>query len=632
MYKRVGMLAAGIAVVIVLLLSINVLSSTALRSARVDLTENQLYTLSEGTKAVLAKIEEPVTLRLYFSKEQAADYPHIMAYYQRVEELLLEYAHHAGGKLTLETLDPEPFTETEDRAVAYGLQGAPSRSGDLLYFGLAGSNTLGDEEIIPFFDTSKEAYLEYDLSKIVHQLSNPGKITVGLLSSLPIEGGPSNPFMGQAEEPWFVVDHLRQLFEVRTLMPGAGEIPDDVGVLVVVHPKDLPEATLYAIDQFVLGGGKVIAFVDPYCEADQPPADPQNPLSAMMAPRASTLGPLFDAWGVELVAEQLAADRANALSVTWNNRGRPEPIDYVLYEQLGPEQFNTSEVASRDLGLIRLGTPGFLRPIPEAKTAMTMLVQTSAEAMQIPVSSIQFSPDPPRLLAEFAPTGTPFTLAARISGPASSAFPAGRPQGEPEEGEVAPDPLEGHRASAEEIHVVVVADADLLADQWWVRLQDFAGLRLASKTADNGDFLVNLIDQMQGSTDLISLRSRGVSAYPFEVVEELRREAEQAFRAEERELVQREDETTRRLTELQSQKDGESLLMLSPEQEAEIQRLRDDMIATRTRLREVRHDLDKDVEALGTRLKLLNIAAVPGLVLVFALGMVVLKANKRSKA
>lgn len=631
MFKRVGILAAGIAIVIVLLLSISVLSGTALRAARVDLTENKLYTLSEGTRAVLAKLEEPVALRLYFSKDQAADYPHILSYYQRVEELLLEYVHHAGGKLTLESLDPEPFTETEDRAVAYGLRGLPA-GGELIYFGLAGSNTLGDEEIIPFFDTSKEAYLEYDLSKLVHQLSNPGKVTVGMLSSLSIEGGPSNPFMGPAADPWFVVDHLRQLFEVRTLMPGAGEIPEDVGVLVLVHPKDLPEVTLYAIDQFVLGGGKVIAFVDPYCEADQPPADPQNPLSAMMAPRASSLGALFDAWGVELVAEQLAADRANALSVTWNNRGRPEPIAYVLYEQLGPEQFNADELASRDLAAIRLGTPGFLRPIPEAKTSLTMLLETSAEAMQIPVSSIQFSPDPPKLLAEFEPTGTPFTLAARISGPADSAFPAGRPLGEPEEGEVAPDPMEGHRASSEEIHVVVVADADLLADQWWIRLQDFAGLRLANKTADNGDFLVNLIDQMQGSTDLISLRSRGVSAYPFTVVEALRREAEQAFHAEEQALVEREDETNRRLQELQSQKDGESLLMLSPEQEAEIERLREEMIATRTRLREVRHDLDKDVEALGTRLKLLNIAAVPGLVLVFALGMVVLKANKRSKA
>ena len=371
MFKRVGMLAAGIALVIVLLLSISVLSGTALRAARMDLTENKLYTLSEGTRAVLAKLEEPVALRLYFSKDQAADYPHILSYYQRVEELLLEYVHHAGGKLTLESLDPEPFTETEDRAVAYGLRGAPSGAGELIYFGLAGSNTLGDEEIIPFFDTSKEAYLEYDLSKLVHQLSNPGKITVGMLSSLPIEGGPSNPFMGPAADPWFVVDHLRQLFEVRTLMPGAGEIPDDIGVLVLVHPKDLPEVTLYAIDQFVLGGGKVIAFVDPYCEADQPPADPQNPLAAMMAPRASSLGALFDAWGVELVAEQLAADRASALSVTWNNRGRPEPIDYVLYQQLGPEQFNADELASRDLAAIRLGTPGFLRPIPEAKTALT---------------------------------------------------------------------------------------------------------------------------------------------------------------------------------------------------------------------------------------------------------------------
>jgi ABC-type uncharacterized transport system involved in gliding motility auxiliary subunit len=352
----------------------------------------------------------------------------------------------------------------------------------------------------------------------------------------------------------------------------------------------------------------------------------------MMAPRASTLGPLFDAWGVELVAEQLAADRKNALPVTWNNRGRPERVDYVLYQRLGAEEFNASEVASRDLASIMLGTPGFLRPIPEAKTALTMLLQTSEEAMQVPVSSIQFQADPAKLLAEFAPTGTPFTLAARLSGPADSAFPAGRPVGEPAEGETPPDPLAGHRASAEEIHVVVVADADLLADQWWVRLQDLFGMRIAQKTADNGDFLINLIDTMQGSTDLISLRSRGISDYPFTVVEELRMEAEQAFRDEERALVQSQEDTNRRLTELQSQKDEGSLLMLSPEQEAEIERLQQEMLATRKRLREVRYDLNKDVEALGTRLKLLNVAAVPALVLVFAVGMAVSKANRRSKA
>ena len=632
MLKQIGLLTAGIAAVLVLLISFNVVSANTLRGARVDLTDSKLYTLSEGTKAVLSKIDEPVTLRLYYSEKQAEDYPHIAAYERRVEELLLEYEQHAKGKLTLEVLDPEPFSETEDRAVQFGLQGAPVPTGDLLYFGLAGTNTIGDQEVVPFLDPGKEAFLEYDLTKLIHQLSNPGKLTIGLLSSLPIEGGPSNPMMGEVSEPWFVVDQLRQLHDVRTVMPGAAQIPEEVGVLVVIHPKELPEATLYAIDQFALSGGKVIAFVDPYAEVDQPPADPQNPLSAMMAPRASTLGPLFDAWGLELVEEQLAGDRVNALQVTWNNQGRPEPIQYVLYMQLGRDNMNEDEVAARDLGNLRLGTPGLLKPIPEATTTFTKLVETSGETMQIGVNQIQFSPDPPKLLADFQPTGNPSVLAARLGGPARTAFPEGRPAAG--DNETATDPLEGHVAETQDLNVVVVADVDMLADQWWIRVQNFLGMRIGNKVADNGDFLTNVIDQMQGSTDMTacSLRSRGVSDYPFTVVEDLQLEAEKAFRAEERALVQRQEETNRRLNELQSQKDEGSLLMLSPEQEAEIERLEGERLETRQRLREVQRNLDKDVEALGARLKWINTAAVPALVLVFALFMFVTQVNQRSKA
>ena len=626
MLKQIGTLVVGIGVVLVLLLSINVLAAKTLRGARIDLTENELFTLSEGTKAVISKVEEPITLRMYFSKEQAGDYPHILAYQSRVEELLLEYAYRSNGKIKFEVLDPVPFSETEDRAVQYGLQGVPVQSGDLLYFGLAGSNTIGDEEVIPFFEPGKEDFLEYDLTKLVYQLSNPAQLTIGVMSSLPVEGGPTNPMLGQSSPPWFIIDTLRQQHEIRSIMPGATEIPEDVGVLLAIHPKDLSDSTLYAIDQFVLRGGKVVAFVDPYAEVDQPPADPQNPLQAMMAPRASTLGKLFDAWGVELVADNMAADRANALSVTWNNRGRPEPVDYVLYMELGVDQFNQDELASRDLKTVRLGTPGILHPMPEASTTFTALLETSPETMQVPVSAIQFQPDPPKLLADFAPTGTPSVLAARLNGPASSAFP----DGDPTAAEGA-DPNEGHLASADDINVIVIADVDMITDNWWVRVQNFAGIPLAQKLADNGDFLVNLIDQMQGSTDLISLRSRRGSDYPFTVVEELQTRAEQAFRAEERALVESVDATNRRLNELQSQKDGDSLMMLSPEQEAEIERLSEERMASRQRLRDVRHSLDKDVKALGTRLKWLNVAAVPGLVLLFALGMFVTKVNKRGK-
>jgi ABC-type uncharacterized transport system involved in gliding motility auxiliary subunit len=633
MFKRFLFMLVGLAVVLVLLLSINILGGASLRSTRLDLTENKLYTLSEGTKAVLSKVEEPITLRLYYSKTLAQEVPTLPGYARRVEELLLEYVHHSNGKLTLEQYDPEPFTETEDRAVQYGLQGAPLPGGDTLYFGLAASNTIGDEEIVPFFQPSpqKEAFLEYDLTMLIHRLSNPEKLVIGVMSSLPIEGAAAaNPFMQQdLPEPWFVMDQLRQQHETQTVMTTVTEIPAEVGVLLVVHPKELGDATLYAIDQFVMRGGKVIAFVDPYCEADIPPQDPQNPMAAMMAPRASTLGPLFDAWGVELVGETLAGDRQNALSVTFENRGREEPVPYVLWFGLGAESFNEGEVASRDLKEVRFGTAGILRPREGASTDFAPLIQSSTESMEIAVNRIQFAPNPPELLADFFPTKTPFTLAARVSGPSKSAFPDGRPV--PADETALEDPAE-HVAEAASIQVVVVSDADMLADRWWVRVQNFGGMRLGMKTADNGDFLTNVLDVMQGSTDMISLRGRGGSTYPFEVVEEITRVAEQQYRAEEQRLVDVLESGQRRLNELQSKKEGDSLLMLSPEQEAEIERLIDEQVATRTTLRDVRRGLRKDVESLGAKLKWLNMGAVPGLVLLFALCMVVYNVNRRKVA
>jgi ABC-type uncharacterized transport system involved in gliding motility auxiliary subunit len=633
MFKRFLFMLAGLAVVLVLLLSINILGGATLRSTRLDLTENKLYTLSEGTKAVLSKVEEPITLRLYYSKTLAQDVPTLPSYARRVEELLLEYVHHSNGNVTLEQYDPEPFTETEDRAVQYGLQGVPIGA-DTLYFGLAASNTIGDEETVPFFQPSpqKEAFLEYDLTMLIHRLSNPEKLVIGVMSPLPIEGAAGgNPWMQQnLPDPWFVMDQLRQQHETQTVMTTVTEIPTDISVLLIVHPKELSDATLYAIDQYVMGGGKVIAFVDPYCEEDVPPQDPNNPMAAMMAPRASTLGPLFDAWGVELVDQKLAGDRKNALSVTFNNRGREEPVPYVLWFGLGAESFNEGEVASRDLQQVRFGTAGILRPREGAATTFAPLIQSSEDSMEIGVNQIQFAPNPPDLLADFFPTKVPLTLAARITGPAETAFPEGPPTPADEQEELE-EPAEQLMAN-DSIQVVVISDADMLADRWWVRVQNFGGMRLGMKTADNGDFLTNLLDVMQGSTDMISLRGRGGSTYPFERVEALQRDAEQAYRAEEQRLTEVLEAGQRRLNELQSKKEGDSLLMLSPEQQAEIDRLLDEQVATRKNLRDVRHNLRKDVERLGAKLKWLNMGAVPSLVLLCALAMVAIKMNRRKSS
>ena len=632
MFKRILMMSVGLLAALALLLSINVLVGSSLRSSRFDLTENKLYTLSDGAKAVLAKIEEPITLRFYYSKQLAQEYPPLPSYGRRVEELLLEFENHAGGKLELEVIDPEPFTEAEDRAVQLGLRGVPLPSGETLYFGLAGTNTIGDEDVVPFFSIEKESFLEYDLTKLVHGLSNPERGVVGLLSSLPIEGEAANPMMMQQQglpQPWFVMDQIRQLHEVQTLMPGVDEIPDEVGLLMVVHPKQLPPATLYAIDQFVLGGGKALVFVDPFCEQDIPPQDPQNPMAAMMAPRNSDLGPLLAAWGLAMPADQLAGDLPNALSVTFNNRGRDEPVDYLIWLGLDRDAFTADEIVTGDINHMKLASAGVLSPAPDATTEFIPLIRTSEESMQVAVTQVQFGPNPPGMLADFFPGGQRLALAARISGPAQSAFPDGPPAAEGEE----PATTGEHQAeSAGDINVIVVADADLLADRWWVRVQDFGGMRVGMRSADNGVFVNNAIDYLLGSTDLISLRGRGDSDHPFEVVRELEQTAQLAYRAEEQRLVEELDRTETELNNMLSQGDGQSALLQTPESLAAIERLRAQQLTTRSRLREVRANLRRDIERLGIRLKWLNIGAIPALVLLFALAMTVIRVNRRRPA
>lgn len=633
----------GLVVAFVLLVSVNVLGGAALRSTRLDLTEDRLFTLSEGSKSILGDLEEPVTVRLYFSEKLAQDYPPLPSYAQRVEDLLREYQSRSGGKLRLEVLDPEPFSEVEDQAVRYGLQGVPLPGGaGTLYFGIVGTNTVDSVEVIPFLQPDKETFLEYDLTKLVFGLANPERPTVGVLSALPIEGQMANPFMQQQQmpQPWLFLDQVRQLYETETLQANLTEVPESVDILMVVHPKSLAESALYAIDQFVLRGGKLLAFVDPYCEADVPPTDPNNPMQAMMAPRNSTLGPLFDAWGVRLVDGQIAGDLESALQVTAGGRsGREESVSYVAWMSLNEELFAADEVVTDGLSSLTFASAGILEAAPDATTEFTPLVHTSTESEQIPVTQIQFGPDPAGLLTSFFSPDRPrfersFTLAARINGPAKSAFPEGKPALPTPEGEepAVPEQDAAHRAESEgPISVIVVADCDMLGDRWWARPINFGGMRMISKSADNGDLVTNALDFLGGSTDLISLRGRGSSARPFTVVEDLRREAEANFRAEEQRLLDEQDRVEERLNNLLTKQEGSGSILITPEIEAEIKTLREEQAKTNANLRKVRLNLNKDVEALGARLKWINIASVPLLLGFTAFGLAGARSRKRRR-
>lgn len=627
-------------VAVVLFFAVNIASTAAVRGARIDLTEGKLYTLSPGALNIARKLPEPIRLTMYYSDKVANDVPQFKSYANRVKEMLTEIARASGGKVKFEVVNPEPFSDAEDKAVQAGLVGVPTgRAGERFYFGLVGVNSTDQQQTIPFFDPGKENFLEYDVTRLVYLLSNPEKKTVGLMTWLPLEGMQMNPMGGRGVPPWQILEQMKELFTVKTIENSAKEIPDDVNVLMVVHPKSMSKETQYAIDQFVMRGGRLLLFVDPLCDQDVPPG--MNPMQAMNLPKSSELNTLLNAWGVEMDPGKLAADRDNALRVGVGSQNRPEAVDYIAWLQLGKGDINESDPVTGALSnSMILATAGVLRAKQGATTTFQPLVHTSKNSMELDASKVSFIPDPKSLLAEFKSDDTELTVAARITGKVKSAFPDGPPAPAPNSAPDKPvDQLAVDAAKAahiveskEPINVVVVADCDMLSDRFWVQEQRLFGqVSLGyTKISDNGDFVTGALDNLGGSSDLMSLRARGSFARPFVTVEAIQRNAEQKYQQKEQELQKKLRETEQKIAELQQkQPDGQSSLLLSPEQEAEVAKFRAQMVDTRKELRSVQHDLRKDIERMGTRLKLANMAIMPGVVAVVALGLSAYRVSRR---
>lgn len=619
---------AVVALAVVLFLALNVLSQTVFRTARVDLTEGGLYTLSEGTRATLENMSEPLTVRFFFSESLAGDVPGSRQYAQRVRELLETYAATAGGAITLEIIDPEPFSPAEDEAVALGLGGVPmNEQGERLYFGMAATNTTDDLEVVPFFQDARESFLEYDLTRAFYRLANPRRPVVGLISTLPINGG-FDPERG-ALPSWAIADQIGQLFELRDLTADVPRVPDDVDVLMVVHPKDLSGATRYAIDQYVLAGGKAMVFVDPFSEAAAGIPDPENP----MRMHNSRLPELFAAWGVDLAPGMIVGDRLSARAVRGGSRDRPVAVDYIAWLDLRDDRFNRERIVTAQLGAVNVATAGALSPVEGASTTFTPLIQSSDEAMLFERMHVQFMPDPAQLLADFVATGEAYVMAAEVTGAVETAFPDGPPA---EEDDGASDPPaalpEGHLAASDgPVNLLLVADSDLLADRFWVQVGNFLGQNVMVPAADNGAFVINALDTYAGSSDLIGLRSRRTSDRPFTVVRALERAAEERFRETEQTLQAQVEETEAQLAQLQAGGDG-AQAVLTPEQQASIVSFRERLVSTRKQLRDVQLALRQDIERMGAYLKFANIALVPVLVAVVGIVVALLRARRRRRA
>src|SRR6185437_10420699 len=589
------------------------------------LTQNRLYTLSPGTQQVIAELKEPVNLYFYFSRETAAKQaPLLMPYATRVREFLEELAARSHGKIHLLVIDPQPFSDEEDRAGEYGLQSLQAGGGEPLYFGLAGTNSTDGHAAIPSFQADREEFLEYDVAKLINELGTPKKPVVGLISSLGLQGQ-FNPMTGQMGEQWPVLTQLQELFTVRPLARDVDHIDKDVDVLMLVHPKHWPQKTLYAIDQFVMRGGKVVLFVDPNSGADTAGQDRSNPLAAAMADHSSDLEPLLKDWGVAYDPTQVIGDLERGLEVRTSMQS--PPIRHIGILGLGHGDMNQKDVVSATLEKINLATAGSLAALPGAKTTFEALLSSSASAAPIPAQRFNALTDPSTLRDGFKPTGTRYTIAARITGPVQSAFP----QGAPADPKPAAGPPLAHLShSAAPANIIVVADTDLLMDYMWVQTRQVFGQRVAQPFANNADFVANILDNLSGSSALISVRGRATFSRPFERVEALRRRADDRLRSKALELQAQLQQTETKLTELQTKRNDQSSLMLSPEQEAELKRFVAEKAHVRKELRETQRGLDVDINRLESWLKVINIAIAP--LLVALAGVIVLWLRRRRRA
>lgn len=626
-------LVVAIVFVFVAFVAANIIASRVLRPVRFDATEGKQFTLTQGSKNIAKSPKEPVTLTLYYSAKLAQGQPALQTYAKRVRELLEEYARVSEGKVQLTVVDPEPFSEQEDQAVQAGLRPVPLPSGESIYFGLVGTNTIDTREVVPVFDMSRERFLEYDTSKLIAKLASPEKQTLAWISPLQLEGGYT--FDPRTRQPvplrqWQVMDELKTLYNVKNLNPAeVTEIPGDVQILLVVHPKALEERVQYAIDQFVLRGGRLILMLDPLCESDQAQAMPgAAPGSASNLPR------LLAAWGLEMPDDRVAADQDIALRVMMGDRANPQQVPYVAWLELGPEQIDAKDAVTGQVRRITCASSGHFTPLKDYKGGVTAapLLTTTARANTLPSSMLGQMADPKKIFAEFVPGKEKLNLAMRLTGKATTAFPEGSPKG----GDAQPlvEPAKHRSESEGDIHVLLFADADILADNMWVREFNLLGTRGVQKFADNGDLVQAAVDNFAGSTDLIELRARQEAARPFTKVQEMQRLAEQQYQKEEVRLNTKLQEISQRLQQLEGQKgdDATGGLVLTPEQRAEVEKARAEMVGTRKELRQVQLNLRRDIEKLGGKLRLLNTLLVPAAVVIVAIIIAFIRATDRKAA
>ena len=598
-----------------------------LASWRLDLTEEQAHTLSEPTRKLLSELSEPIELRLYYTEQLGLDIPVYGNLARRVQNMLAEFARLGNGALRYRVVTPEPFSEAEDRAIGFGLQAVPlNENGDQAFFGIVATNSTDGVEIEPFMQLDREAWLEYDLTRMLHSLSTPKKPVLGLMSWLPIAGTAAMARLTpriRPTAPWLIYDQLSELFEIRALRAPLDKLPDDLDVLVIIHPKTgqsngpgdlrLDRATLIAIDRYVLSGRSAVIFVDPLSETDRR-------LSANLGTPAnmatSALPELFRAWGVAYDATKIAADRHNARAIRTSsgaNQSDVSIVPYVLWLDLAGDQINRSLPAIATIERLSMIQAGTLGVREGAKLKGTNLAWTGTESMLIDSVRAQTVTEPSQLLAQFQSSGKSFPVAMLFEGEAGTAFP-----------EV--NNLDATKNRS--IRLAVIADGDMLVDSAWVETRNFFGRPVHIPTAENGAFVVNLIETMAGGTSLSALRGRRVSQRPFTHIEAIKADADKKYRTREQELLDRVRKIESELGQVRRAGDG--AVIPDATQQKRLRKLNADFLVARDRLRQAQYDLEADLRGTSLAIQMINILTLPALILVIGLFVpVILRARRR---
>ncbi|QOJ00087.1 MAG: GldG family protein [Phycisphaeraceae bacterium] len=624
---------ATLAALLVVFVAVNMLSAVGLRGARLDLTAERLHTLTDGARAIARDIEEPIDLTLYTTDQVVVDNPAYRALAKRVREIIGEFAAESRGKIRFKVVSPEPWSDEERQVQDAGVEIRPiNQKGDVLILGLVGSNTTGGTEVIPRFDPGSEQLLEYDIAKLIYTLKTPVKRTIGVMAS--IGSGGFDPRTMRPTPPWQTLDLLGKFFERETIPETADRIPDGVDILLVVHPKDLSETALYAIDQFVMRGGRLLVFVDPLCFFD--PGNPRDQFAALTgADKASNLDRLLNAWGVEVTNDKVVGDRLYAASQPIRKDGRLVPAQWLPLLGLRREALSRNDEVSRNLepAIAQVFLAGAIRRKDDAqgpRLTITPILTSSDESGLMEKMGLTDPNTYDQLLDTFAEDTGGHAIAARLTGPINSAFPGGPPAPAQAPPEPAAAPPAGHlKESRVPANIILVADVDMLSDQMQV---DLSAQSVIPMQNGNASFLVGAIANLAGSPELLSIRPRG-AARPFDRVEKIRRDAAREFREKERKAQSRLDEATRSLqTAIDEDKvkvgeDGR--IDLTERQKERVAELRKTVSEADRELRAVKRDQNRAVEQLGSRLKFINIALMPALVALLAVGLGAYRAAQR---